>query len=244
MFLGCSTKTLLLPADDTMLAPSPTGKPRQPPGRGRGARAVGAASGKGWRQSTSALLRLSTDRERGFEGRAVAPSAARCLCHSAHHAFSLPWREAAAEIFRAQAPPFSKVPIFSLFIGELYKKTSFSFSHSRPPMSLPMFPVRNPLGAIVFRGRKAGVRPAPNQYWCGRCQSSQRSWGKGANCRQQNAAFEFGDLFEGKPQAGVQFVSAGCELARACTVFHGFWKHQLQFSIIAQRGRMEQPQSV
>lgn len=61
------------------------------------------------------------------------------------------------------------------------------------------------------------------------------SWGKGPNYSQKNAAVGFGDLFEGEEQSGLEFASAGHELAKACTVFHGFWKHWLQFSIIMQQ---------
>lgn len=70
------------------------------------------------------------------------------------------------------------------------------------------------------------------------------SRGKGANYTQQNAAVGFGDLFEGEEQVGVEFASAGRELARACTVFHGFWKHWRQFSIVTQQGKREKPQTV
>lgn len=61
------------------------------------------------------------------------------------------------------------------------------------------------------------------------------SWGKGPNYSQKNAAVGFGDLFEGEEQSGLEFASAGHKLAKACTVFHGFWKHRLQFSIIMQQ---------
>lgn len=41
-----------------------------------------------------------------------------------------------------------------------------------------------------------------------------------------------------------EFASAGCEPARACAVFHGFWKHRLQFSIITQQEKREKSQTV
>jgi len=58
---------------------------------------------------------------------------------------------------------FSKVPVFSLFIEESYKKIPFCFSHSSLPMLFSMFPIRNPLVMVVFKGCKAGIRTMLNQ---------------------------------------------------------------------------------
>lgn len=70
---------------------------------------------------------------------------------------------------------------------------------------------------------------------------SEQSNELGERCKLQSAKCScgFGDL-----QAGVGFALAGLELARACMLFHGSWKHQLQFSIVTQQGKRGKPQTV